>query len=269
MTPKVFLSEAYPGESLSAEAYDAICAKLDIRTFIVTLTPGRAGSTYLANLVSETGVCGAGREAFTEAPIEAYRKVAPDLPAFFTQAAKRSTKGGVCWIKMAPRRFEELAKVLDPVILDRVRYTTLRRRDVIAQAISYLFASRTGIWHSPQGIDQGGLGDLSMDGAVGSVMHWLRNILQAERKIAALVAGRVGVLEQFHEDIVASPLEETLRFLRHHGVQAPASVVAGVKPWIERLSKVGALELCDEVCRRSPEVARMVDRRKGIGSQIE
>ncbi|MEV6344795.1 Stf0 family sulfotransferase [Actinoplanes sp. NPDC051851] len=122
--------------------------------YLVCATP-RTGSSLLLGLLESTGVCGHPQSYFRapDRPLWAARwGLAPDhRPAEFLAAARRAgtTPNGVFGAKL-------MWGALDEVPIDGdVRYLSLTRDDVVAQAVSWLRADQTGLWYA------GGNGEIS------------------------------------------------------------------------------------------------------------
>jgi len=150
-SPRVHLSAAFPGESANWETYSDIWDRMSRPPVIATLMPGRCGSTFLAGIIRGTGLCGTGEEVFNEVTAEQWRGPGSTLPHVFEFCLRKGLAGGVCWIQVAPERFESLAHIVDPRVLRDWKYTVLLRRDIVSQAISYVYAANSGIWHSLDG----------------------------------------------------------------------------------------------------------------------
>jgi hypothetical protein len=261
---KLHLSEAFPGERVTEEIYPKLLEWLGSPSITVTLIPGRCGSTFLADIVRGTGICGTGDETFNEIPRDAWIKTAPQLLWAFAQALKRAKLGGVSWFQIAPHRFDALSDVIDSSILRQWRYTTLLRRDILAQAISYVYATESGVWHSSQHGQDSNI-NITVGAAVALVVEWVQAITEAETAIDHIIHHFASAppLAQFYEDIVASPYEELGRFLRFNGVRYnPADIAMGETSL--KLRKSGAMALYDECCTRHPWVEKLVQTRKTV-----
>ena len=116
-------------------------------TVVATLIPGRCGSSYLAEIIRQTGVCGNGNEIFFERPVRAWQAAGVDFSEFFISAVRANLAGGVFWFQITPDQFEDIEKIIDPEIFKRWAFTAIFRRDILAQAISFTYAVKSGVWH--------------------------------------------------------------------------------------------------------------------------
>jgi hypothetical protein len=262
-SPRVHLSAAFPGESVGWETYSNICDRLSRPHVIVTLMPGRCGSTFLAGVIRGTGLCGTGEEVFNEVTADQWRGPGSTLLQVFEFCLRKGLAGGVCWIQIAPERFESLAHVVDPRVLRSWKYTVLLRRDIVSQAISYVYAVNSGVWHSFDGKTESKI-QLDSTEAVKAVINRLGLLEAVEFKIRTAIRRYAGsnYLAQFYEDVVAAPREEALRFLRFQGKAYDIAKLSFDTGVVRRLKKVGDIELYAECCRRVPWIERLVAERK-------
>jgi LPS sulfotransferase NodH len=263
-SPIVHLASAFPGEEVDWDTYSQISERMSNAPVIVTHIPGRCGSTFLAAVIRGAGVCGTGDEVFNEVTEEQWCRTGSTLSQVFEFCLRRALVGGICWIQIAPDRFESLSRVLDPRILRTWKHTVLLRRDILAQAISYVYAVNSGVWHSTQGTIESEIG-LEMDQAVKEVLFRFAQLEEAERKIRLFIRryGGPSYLVQHYEDLIASPREEVLSFLRFHSVRYDINELTFDRgETVQRLKKAGDLKLYEECCRRLPWIPRLISERK-------
>jgi LPS sulfotransferase NodH len=118
-------------------------------TYYIATTP-RSGSTYFCTLLRKTNFLGYPDEFFNEAITVNAGRLQPTLINQFTHARRDgTTSNGVCGIKIMAEQF---ADIIGQTILDEwfpiVKWLFLRRRDKLAQAISFDKAEQTGSWSS-------------------------------------------------------------------------------------------------------------------------
>ncbi|MQQ06857.1 sulfotransferase [Epibacterium sp. SM1979] len=133
-------------------------------------TSPRSGSTLLCKLLSASGCAGHPKSYFHEADLGAwlsYMKLSPtgdslrDLDAALVRAHHLGRAGGdLCGVRLQRHSFDffmaQLARRWPQADTDldrltqsfgRVRFIHLHRPDVVAQAVSYVRAEQTGLWH--------------------------------------------------------------------------------------------------------------------------
>ena len=124
----------------------------------------RAGSTYFSHLLWRTGCLGAPLEYlnFEAAGPYGFAGASPDLQRRLWRSVlrRRCSPNGVFGVKAFPPQLEQLQttnrSLLDDVLATilppgRPRYIVdLRRRDRLAQAVSYARANLSGVWRSEQ-----------------------------------------------------------------------------------------------------------------------
>ena len=133
---------------------------MNTRAYLLCTAP-RSGSTMLCGMLKATGVAGAP-QSFFHRPSMADWARSVDLPetaplADILTAIRGTATGGLFGVRLQQHSFAHLMGVLAPFgATDRARieaalgpttYLWLRREDRLAQAISYLRAQETGLWH--------------------------------------------------------------------------------------------------------------------------
>lgn len=260
----------YAGSRITAHEYAVILAAAGSPRVCATLIPGRCGSTLLANLVTQWACCGQGNEVFNERPAERWRARAKTAHEFFGRALRTQQLGGVFWFQATPQRYDHLLSKLDPAISTTWRLSAILRADVVAQAMSYVYAIGSGIWHSfstryrPESpIDLPGDLDVMAD----RVFMWAERIVAMEARIRAILERQPGPspLVLFHEDIVREPQAAVRRFCHDAGVVAPHPEEP-FQQAVSRLAKRGEADLRERLFDRHAESLRCLDqfRREGI-----
>ncbi|MEZ5715175.1 MAG: Stf0 family sulfotransferase [Paracoccaceae bacterium] len=143
----------------------------DCAAYVICTAP-RSGSTLLCNLLAATGVAGNPDSHFHEPSLagwlEAYgltprpgageREV---LEAVFAAARAEGSRGGMFGLRMQRHSFDFFAGRLAVLFPDRagdrarieaafgpVRFIHLSRGDKVEQAVSFVRARQTGLWHA-------------------------------------------------------------------------------------------------------------------------
>ncbi len=149
-----------------------------IRSYIICATP-RTGSTLLCDMLRRTGVAGQPDSFYREVSVDAWARewglagVRPQSDAAFNksyhEAALREGEGrtGVFGMRLMRENVRDMSArlgTLYPALtLDRPRieaalgptaYIHLSRSDKVRQAVSYVKATQTGLWHmAPDGTE--------------------------------------------------------------------------------------------------------------------
>ncbi|MGH6893370.1 MAG: Stf0 family sulfotransferase [Dongiaceae bacterium] len=116
------------------------------RGYLICSSP-RSGSTYLCELLASTGVLGVPREYLNAAGRwgRVDRKPPADPRARLDRVLTAgATPNGIYGLKSHADHFAAVAAVVDPLrALPNLRLVSIRRRDILAQAISWLRAGQS------------------------------------------------------------------------------------------------------------------------------
>lgn len=197
-------------------------------TYLLASVP-RAGSTLFSHILWQTGCLGAPLEYLNFEPAGPYgfASGSPDAQQRLWRSAlqRRCSPNGVFGLKAFPLQLQQLqqrnadllADVLATVLpRDRARRIVyLRRRDRIAQTVSYARASMSGVWRKEQ------------EGAGSRPIEYSQEMLEAaERGIAfqesvwrqMLIDLRLQPLDVWHEDVLADPAAAAQQVADYLGV---------------------------------------------------
>ncbi|WP_374449040.1 Stf0 family sulfotransferase [Stella sp.] len=201
------------------------------RTYVICSTP-RSGSTLLAELFRATGRLGSPAEYFNKAslmPRMARRlgALSPegmlDLPAYLRALIRwRTSPNGIFGVKV---HFQDLRPLLHLEAVGRLLRTSrliwIRRRDVLAQAISLEIAERTGRWNRVRDrVDEPiplAWSHTSVERRVGALLEEDRE-WQMLFEANGLTAHRID-----HEDLIADCEAVAGAAARHAGLADPPS----------------------------------------------
>lgn len=176
----------------------------------------RAGSTHFSHELWRTGCLGAPLEYLNFDPNGPYAFVAssPDaqLELWRSLLRRRSSPNGVFGLKAFPMQLQQLQRTNPPLLADvlavmlpreRPRHIVyLRRRDRVAQAVSYARASMSGVWRQ----EQENKGSPRLDYSQEALEAAERGIAFQEEVWARMFADlRIEPLELWHEDVLAAP----------------------------------------------------------------
>jgi len=267
--PRLSFWEWYAGERLAADQYAAIHARSGAPRVCATLIPGRCGSTLLASLVAQWECCGQGNEVFNERPADRWRTRAPTAAGFLGQALLAQQSGGVFWFQCTPQRYDHLVTGLDAVIPPTWRLSAILRRDIVAQAMSYVYAVGSGVWHST---NPGRAPDApvrlagDLDWLADRVLLWTERLAGMEVRIRELLERQPGPapLVLFYEEIVRDPQAAARRFCLDCG-SVPPQRPEPFRETISRLVKDGEAALRERVCDRHREALRRLDQDRVAG----
>jgi LPS sulfotransferase NodH len=196
--------------------------------YMICSTP-RSGSTLLGDLLTTTGVAGAPLEYFNEVNIEAFfirKKKRMELNDYLEAVESlRSTPNGVFGFKA---HFEQVTSALRmggvtelaPFLSKFDKFIFIRRRNKLAQAISWNKALQTGRWSSQH--NEVEAPELPVKFDPESISSCLNRVLRGERDWEAALQQ---IDRNYHlveyEKLVEDPAEEIAKILAYCGIQEP------------------------------------------------
>lgn len=182
------------------------------RTRIFILFTPRSGSSWLGDLLRSTTVLGQPDEFLNQATnAELVRRVAARDEVNFLNAMETITASGngvfsieVVWGHMELSSLDLLGHYRT------AHFVYLRRRDILAQAVSLTLATRTGVFHNPDGsrsIDADQAARLLEDpGTFDDLRHWWGHLMNYECLAEVqLLLRRIEPLRLYYEDVVQDP----------------------------------------------------------------
>ena len=183
------------------------------RTYLLASVP-RAGSTFFSHVLWRTGCLGAPLEYLNFEPAGPYGFAAnsPQVQLRLWQSVlrRRCSPNGVFGLKVFPVQLEQLNHT-NPPLLEEVlsvmlprdgerRIVYLRRRDRVAQTVSYARALLSGVWRKEQ--ESGGAPALEYSQeALDSAERGI--VFQEEIWARMFNDLRVHPLELWHEDVLS------------------------------------------------------------------
>jgi LPS sulfotransferase NodH len=228
------------------------------RTYLLASVP-RAGSTYFSHVLWRTGCLGAPLEYlnFEVAGPYGFAANSADLQHELWRSVlrRRCSPNGVFGLKAFAQQLDGLQRT-NPALLsdvlatmlprDRPRHVVyLRRRDRVAQVVSYARASLSGIWRKDQersGSSEPAYSQEALEAAE-------RGIEFQESVWARMFADlRIEPLELWHEDVLADPNAAAQQVAGYVGVSIDPHAaidipsidkqsVGDASEWAERYSK--------------------------------
>lgn len=261
--------EWYAGERLTADQYAAVHAKSGRPRVCATLIPGRCGSTLLASLVSQWECAGRGNEVFNEWPADRWQTRASTAAGFLDQALRAQQSGGVFWFQCTPQRYDHLVSGLDAAIPATWRLSAILRRDIVSQAMSYVYAIGSGVWHSTNpGHDPTVPLRLAgeLDWLADRVLLWIERLVGIEVRIRELLERQPGAapLVLFYEEIVHDPQAAARHFCRDCGA-VPPERPEPFRETISRLVKDGEAALRERVHERHGDAVGRLEQDRTAG----
>lgn len=191
---------------------------------------GRSGSTLLCSLLSNTGLMGVPHEYFhlgQHGRLMVQRLIDKDLSRNVTMKEylttimrHRTTPNGVFGIK---GHYNQCQPHFKSGVISRyfgdMKYVTIRRRDMVAQAVSLVIASQTGKWTSHEEKQkEPSYKYEEIEGAItiGAFHNCMWDLIFEENGIESCMV--------YYEDILERPTEEIQRVVDFVGIEADVSV---------------------------------------------
>ncbi|MBB4284621.1 Stf0 family sulfotransferase [Roseospira goensis] len=222
------MDRALPPEDFVNAAFDA-AADTPPSDLLVILSTPRSGSTLLCDLLYRAGVCVAHEyfQPFQYLPAlaarwGAHRDGRVDLPAYAAALRRHRTgPGGWLGVNLHGHHLPVFLRIEEAFADLRPHYVLLRRRDTVAQAVSYHIARTTGAWSAH--FEATAPASYSFEG----IDTALRNIVQWTTWAEAFLKARTADARTvWYEDLVADPAA-VLRSLP--GVPADAPVATDLR----------------------------------------
>jgi trehalose 2-sulfotransferase len=200
----------------------------------------RSGTHLLRSIFCSTGVAGSPDEFFLSKPGETWEGLwgAPSRLAYIERIFEQNTTAnGVFGTVVMWSYLEQMLQMLQEIeeyknltgsqllaaVFDRPKYVWMRRRDRVAQAVSWAIACQTGVWAQKRGEKPQPRGTPHFDFAV--IDEWCRRIAAHEAGWANYFReNQIEPLVLFYEDVVAShraAAESVLEFL---GLRVPPAL---------------------------------------------
>lgn len=228
------------------------------RTYLLASVP-RAGSTYFSHVLWRTGCLGAPLEYlnFEGAGPYGFAANSPQMQQQLWRSVlrRRCSPNGVFGLKVFPIQLEQLnhgnAALLEEVLSVMLprdgerRILYLRRRDRMAQTVSYARASLTGVWRKEQEDEGAAPPGYSQDALEAAE----RGIAFQEEVWARMFSDlRIEPLELWHEDVLADAAATAQRVADYVGIEIDAATAIEV-PEIRKQSEGDASAWIEQYAR--------------------
>ena len=198
-------------------------APLGDRGYLICSSP-RSGSSYLCELLASTGVLGVPREYLNVA--DRWGQVDGKPPADPRALLDRvltagATPNGIYALKAHADHFAAVAAVVDPLrALPNLRFVSIRRRDILAQAISWLRAGQSLQFRATD--RQRGVPTYDASAIRGYLAMLAEQRAAWNRMFAATGCAPLAIE---YERLMQEPQRDVDRVAQFVGVALPASIV--------------------------------------------
>ncbi len=264
--------------ALDAWLASSVVTALD--SYLLCATP-RSGSTLLCGLLDSSGVAGRPASYFNRRSLDDYadewripRLQDGRIDEVFVQAARAAgrTSNGVFGGRIMAENMPDLigglaaaASVPAATELEllsaqfgRLSFVHLRRRDVVAQAVSYAKSLQTHFWHPGEAIEPGAQEPHYDEELIGRLVSTIEK--DEAYWTSWFAAQRITPCEVTYEELAADPLRTASRVLDHLGLRPDRQlVVAHHKQadhlntaWITRFRSRRTASAADQWTARSP-----------------
>jgi LPS sulfotransferase NodH len=210
-------------------------------SYLICATP-RSGSTLLCGLLKSSGVAGRPASYFNRAGLHDYavdwRVARPRdgrIDAAYVRAARAAGStpngvfGGRIMAETLPELISDLADpeagraVTDVELLSahfgRLEFVHLRRRDVVAQAVSWAKALQTHLWHPGEAVRPGGRDPHYDEELIGRLVATIEEFEQ--RWTHWFAAHSIEPCEVGYEELAADPARAAHQVLDHLDLHLP------------------------------------------------
>ncbi|WP_082048407.1 Stf0 family sulfotransferase [Candidatus Methylopumilus turicensis] len=195
----------------------------------------RSGSTLISKMLLTTHLAGDPKEYLNPLLMHAWHRISHQpilLNEYIKQIeSRRTTENGAFGIKIHWRHLENLSKTIDSRKINSLinnfdKFIFVRRRDKLAQAISYYKAVTTGVFHSDQ---EGWLNEYDIPDPPFNGPQILKHLTDITREDASwenyFKYSNKPVYEIYHEDLIECyqmKAKEILNFLEIYPEEIPA-----------------------------------------------
>lgn len=212
----------------------------DFDSYLICATP-RTGSTLLCGLLSSSGVAGRPASYFNRRGLHDYaddwRIARPRdgrIDEAYVRAALAAGKtsnrvfGGRIMAETLPELIGDLAADSGSAVTDvellsaqfgRLRFVHLRRRDVVAQAVSWAKAQQTHYWHPDEVVKPGGQHPHYDEELIGRLVAAIEKF-EADWNLW-FAAHSIGPYQVVYEELAADPLRTAHNVLDYLGLHVP------------------------------------------------
>lgn len=202
-----------------------------IKRAVIIASSQRCGSSLLGHTLGATGGFGVPLEYFNQQNLSHWktRFGTGNVAALLDHVEQlRTTPNGIFTIKCHYFQLNEVGSIKNLFLrYEDCRFVSIKRQDVLAQAISRTIAMQTGVWFSGQKTKRAP----QYDGI--QIAENLRTLLRQRMQwdMAFAMTG-MKPLEVFYEDLIADPIGTTMRIAAYCDVD-PAFLTLSKEPPIK------------------------------------
>lgn len=220
---------AFPENSvLDVDLFDRLA---ETSTLYVILILPRSGSTWFCEMIGATGGLGLPQEWFNAGFVQRDKlhlgckppkvRGISDINRYVEEIVDEGD--GVAGVQLSYWNALSLTELTDGRIpIGKIKWFYLRRRDVLAQAISLFKSVESGYWHSYQP-QQDKLDAVQFD--QDKCIKMLEQIIEDEIRLEKMMSGcGINPVRLFYEDIQAHPLQSLRMFAQLIGQRPPNSL---------------------------------------------
>lgn len=231
-----------PSHELSGEETAALReATTGVIPYFIAFT-ARSGSTFLTHELYATKVLSQPHEWFNWEHVKesGFKGESAFSEYFNSTLSANCSRNGVFGCEINWLQLKALSSLIQPHALfkNKIRWFYLRRRNVVAQAISNFIADRTKFFHSYQSSDAAmeRVAELKYDN--DAIKSYVRNFVAQERSFDQWFRdNNVVPVDIFYEDITRDPASVVKLFANVLGVRLPSNFgKVGVENPIKKIS---------------------------------
>ena len=259
-------SEFFSDIVFDQERHERIKKRAPAQTnYVIYFTP-RSGSSWLTDVLQQTGQLGAATEAFNPNFVPAIARSigATNAQSYHDLLSRRFQNGGVNGFEITAHQLKRVFAHPNEFfsLYGKCTAIWLIREDIVAQAISLAKMVATSVTHTPQHSEaERTSSDVAFRYSRREVMRWLEHILDAERKTEEWFwQYGISPLRISYEGIMAAGPRSTAKVIAEHvGVQ-----LADDRDIVEKHKKLGTEKNVEFAQRFRRDCARRLEEVEAI-----
>lgn len=268
------LREAYQVPSdyvLPAEALDRIRTENTNVTPYVILFTARSGSTFLTHELKRTGVLSLPQEWFNWSHVTSQTEANARSPeAYISNVVRENlSKNNIFGLEMNWLQYCALSAICPPQRLfpKRIRWFMLRRRNLVAQAVSIYMADMTKLYHSYEIDDDKASAFASVPYDAEALKRAVNEFVRQELRMNQMMRNNhVSPINLYYEDLTADPVGTAMLVANVMGIWLPEDYLkAGSENPIKKVATARNQEF-EETFRKEEQafLADALDRRPDV-----
>lgn len=195
------------------------------------LFTARSGSTFLTHELRQARVLSVPEEWFNWSNIGEMAARQPMTPKRYIlkTVLENASANGVFGVELTWHQLASLAEIvpIEKLFLHKIKWFCLRRRNLLAQAVSHYIASESGIYHSYQ-LQGSSTERRAVDYDVKKIKRHVLDLLAQE--VAAsdwMMSRNISPVNIYYEDLACNMREAVLLFANVIGAALPAAYLDG------------------------------------------